>query len=491
MEISFEGGGAYPEIHVPQHPLGMGHPKNRGDVALRLNKDGEIDYTSVLGARKDVTVYMHAKDAMVVGQGEQDLARPDEDEIRKTTDATRAALEKITQGKLQASQPSAPVAKPDAPQFIKYTPSQQQAAFNPAIKQRVIRMVSMPVDPLEPPKFKAGKAPRAPPSPPAPVLHSPPRKVTPQEQAQWKIPPCISNWKNPRGYTIPLDKRLAADGRSLQDVHINDNFAKLTESLYLAERIAREEIEKRNAMQNMILQKKNQAKEEQLRQMAQQARLGRMAGIPQPPAAATGANTAPLAKSAASAMPQTAPSAAPVDTDPLAMAGKAERDILREERRRDRDRERRRGRHAEEESRDGDKRPRLGRTRERDISEKIALGQGAGVSQDSMYDQRLFNQQEGLSHGFGSDEDYQVFSKPLLNGSSTARLYRPSREGDPSGHGRPIAFEKDPDEADPFGLESLMQEARRGGDKQGSSSRGSHATSRKYDSGPSFGRRRQ
>lgn len=25
----------------------------------------------------------------------------------------------------------------------------------------------------------------------------------------WKIPPCISNWKNIKGYTIPLDKRRA------------------------------------------------------------------------------------------------------------------------------------------------------------------------------------------------------------------------------------------------------------------------------------------
>ena len=50
-------------------------------------------------------------------------------------------------------------------------------------------------------------------------------------QADWKIPPSISNWKNPKGYTIPLDKRLAADGRGLQEVQINDNFAKLSEAL--------------------------------------------------------------------------------------------------------------------------------------------------------------------------------------------------------------------------------------------------------------------
>ena len=49
-------------------------------------------------------------------------------------------------------------------------------------------------------------------------MHSPTRKVTVKEQQDWKIPPCISNWKNQKGYTIPLDKRLAADGRGLQQV---------------------------------------------------------------------------------------------------------------------------------------------------------------------------------------------------------------------------------------------------------------------------------
>lgn len=139
--------------------------------------------------------------------------------------------------------------------------------------------------------------PRGPGSPPVPVMHSPPRPLTVKDQQDWKIPPCISNWKNakvrgrgwgggwgggdlgpaafkvrlrwvlkhrpltlspclpyplvthsptsapplpPRfsrplqGYTIPLDKRLAADGRGLQEVAINDNFAKFTEALYIA-----------------------------------------------------------------------------------------------------------------------------------------------------------------------------------------------------------------------------------------------------------------
>jgi hypothetical protein len=56
------------------------------------------------------------------------------------------------------------------------------------------------------------------------------------------IPPCISNWKNAKGYTIPLDKRLAADGRGVQKITINDNFARLSEALFVADRHARSEV---------------------------------------------------------------------------------------------------------------------------------------------------------------------------------------------------------------------------------------------------------
>ena len=55
-------------------------------------------------------------------------------------------------------------------------------------------------------------------------------QVTVHDQQSWKIPPCVSNWKNARGYTIPLDKRLAADGRGLQEQTVNNNFATLVRS---------------------------------------------------------------------------------------------------------------------------------------------------------------------------------------------------------------------------------------------------------------------
>jgi SNW domain-containing protein 1 len=59
------------------------------------------------------------------------------------------------------------------------------------------------------------RIPRGPGSPPATINHSPPRKLTAKDMNDWKIPPCISNWKNAKGYTIPLEMRISADGRTL------------------------------------------------------------------------------------------------------------------------------------------------------------------------------------------------------------------------------------------------------------------------------------
>ena len=145
----------------------------------------------------------------------------EEDEALAATAArTSAALAVLVSAKIAVAQPKQLPPKPKEPEYIKYTPTQQGAAFNSGASQRIIRMVEAPVDPLEPPKFRFKRVPRGAGSPPVPVLHSPPRAETRQDQADWKIPPCISNWKNAKGYTIPLDKRLAADGRGLQETQV-------------------------------------------------------------------------------------------------------------------------------------------------------------------------------------------------------------------------------------------------------------------------------
>ena len=80
-------------------------------------------------------------------------------------------------------------------------------------------------------------------------------------------------------------------------------------------------------------------------------------------------------------------------------SGERERDDLRDERHRDRARQRNIDRAAPE------RRSKLERGRERDVSEQIALGipaKTAGASGEGLFDSRLFNQSRGLSSGNNS-----------------------------------------------------------------------------------------
>jgi SNW domain-containing protein 1 len=220
-------------------------------------------------------------------------------------------------------------------------------------------------------------------------MHSPTRKVTVKEHQEWKIPPCISNWKNAKGYTIPLDKRLAADGRGLQQVHINEKFSQFAEALHIADRKAREAVEMRAQMEKKIAQKEKEKKEDNLRKLAQKAREER-AGI----------------------------RVGPGDDE------SAERDEIRHDRHKDRQRDKNIQRAAP------DKRSRLERERERDISEQVALGMANPRSSatEVQFDQRLFNQSKGVGTGFGEEDDYAVYDKPWRSaGALAANLYRPSR----------------------------------------------------------------
>lgn len=88
----------------------------------------------------------------------------------------------------------------------------------------------------------------------------------------WRVPPCISNWRNSNGYTIPLHMRLSADGRTLQHNTINEHFADIVDSLYIAERQARSELEERAKIQKSVQYKEYLKKEEELRSAAVRAR---------------------------------------------------------------------------------------------------------------------------------------------------------------------------------------------------------------------------
>jgi SNW domain-containing protein 1 len=202
-------------------------------------------------------------------------------------------------------------------------------------------------------------------------------------------------------YTIPLDKRLAADGRGLIEPQINDAFAKLSQALYLAERKAREEVAKRAALEKELGLQEKKKREEELRQKAQQARMERAA----------------IAREKVKEG----------ETEEERKA-REERERLLEERRRERERE-----HRLEQSRA--KKAKSLRDAERDITEKIALGQTVPRSMEGIYDQRLFNQTQGIDSGFGDDEAYNIYDKPLFGGGREAALYKAPTKADTEQYG--------------------------------------------------------
>jgi SNW domain-containing protein 1 len=486
-------GGAFPERHVAHYPLNMGKEttnKSQGSLALQVDSVGKLRFDAIArqGNAKDKVVYTKLSDMKEkpFREDDEDLRRPDADEINALTERTRLALEKITHSKVSVALPVQRVEKQDAPQYIRYTPSQQNVAFNSGASERIIRMVDAQKDPMEPPRFQINqKIPRGPPSPPAPVLHSPTRKVSFKEQQEWRIPPCISNWKNDKGYSIPLDKRLATDGRGLQQVHINENFANLAETLYIAERKSREAVEMRSGLEKKLAQKEKEEKEDRMRRLALKARNDRQ-GI--------------------TIMGQ---------EDEEMKEDVKERYELRRERQDERRQKWAQTRNAE------DKRGKNKEASDRDISEKIALNLpdtrgakgGAGVT---AFDHRLFDGTKGLDSGSGlNDENYAVYDNPWRKSESNGQsIYRPRKDldseicgvdlnklisknrfmpnrgffgteggagGSSGGHRRdgPVQFEpsrlnavvaagSDGDKEDPFGLGQFLDEAKRGQKRGGS-----------------------
>ncbi|KAJ4488444.1 pre-mRNA-processing protein 45 [Lentinula aciculospora] len=414
-------GGAFPECHVAQYPLEMGRKKasSGNTLALQVDSEGNVRFDAIAhqGQRPDKIIQSQFKDLVPLAKrkdlddSDRQMERPSEDEVQATADKTRAALEKLVNGKIKAAQPKNVPDSQGKTSFIRYTPGQQNGD---GLKQRIIKMSEIVEDPLEPPRFKHKKIPRGPPSPPPPVLRSPPRKATAAEQKEWMIPPCISNWKNNKGFTIPLDKRLAADGRGLQDVHINDNFAKFSEALFVADRHAREEVRQRSLMQQKLAQKEKASKEENLRMLAQRAREERNGSAPKPTAASQAALKSSLAAYGSESDSDGRSGSESEDSAEDEEARKI-RDEMRRDKRREREREMRMSNMGQEQ-----RAKQLARQQNRDISEKVALGLAKPtLSKESMLDSRLFNQ-ESLSGDFGNDESYNLYDKPLFHGSTAA-----------------------------------------------------------------------
>ncbi|RMD41152.1 hypothetical protein DV735_g4006, partial [Chaetothyriales sp. CBS 134920] len=460
----FGDGGAFPEVPVAQYPLDMGkkgQATKSNALAIQVDAEGKVKYDAIArrGHNDDRVIHSSFKDLIPLRQrsdaGDISLDRPDAETVAASTERTKLALEKLVAGAVAAQKPKNIKGTTDRPEatYVRYTPANQMGDRSKK-NDRIFKIVQKQQDPMEPPKFKHKKIPRGPPSPPPPVMHSPPRKLTAEDQEAWKIPPPVSNWKNPKGYTVPLDKRLAADGRALQDVTINDKFAQFAEALFTADRHAREEVRLRAQMQQKLAEKEKLAKEEHLREMARKAREERQAAL----ARDSGPSRRRRSRSRSSYSDRSSSSYSSGrsrsrsrtprydrdDNDNEQDAAYKEREAARRERREAAERKLRQSRMGAE------KRTQvLAREQNRDISEKVALGLAKpSQNAETMYDSRLFNQTSGFNSGFNEDQPYD---KPLFAAQEAAnRIYRPTAG--------PVVFEKDKD--DPFGIDAMIGEVK-------------------------------
>ncbi|XP_026413011.1 SNW/SKI-interacting protein A-like [Papaver somniferum] len=439
----FGDGGAFPEIPVAQYPLGMGRKDGQAKLGskilpLTVDAQGNVAFDAIVRQNENASKIVYASHIDLVPKvlkaGGHEPEQSDEElqkEIEETTQSTKAALEKIVNDNLSGAQPKNAVASQSSDtQLIQYTPSGQSAAFNSGAKKRLVKLANIQRDPLEPLKFRHKKVPRGSGSPPVPVMHSPPRQLTVKDYQDFKIPPCISNWKNPKGYTIPLDKRLAADGRGLQEVQINDNFAKLAEALYVAEEKARESVAMRSKVHKEMLLKEQQRKELELRALAQKARSERKIGGAPPPLSVSLPTPDRIMSDRGEDIQENDRESREEREERL------KREKIREERKRERERERR----LEAKDAATGKKSKIIRDRDRDVSEKVALGMantGAATrGGEIMYDQRLFNQDKGMDSGFATDDQYNLYDKKLFTAQNTiSTLYKPRKDTDSEMYG--------------------------------------------------------
>ena len=98
----------------------------------------------------------------------------------------------------------------------------------------LVHVAEKRVDPLDPSRFRNRKPVPLQKEDPTPILTTPEVKLTEEEERYWSVPSCVSNWKNPEGYVIPMDKRVGTDARRFEQPKISDGFTAFTRALEAA-----------------------------------------------------------------------------------------------------------------------------------------------------------------------------------------------------------------------------------------------------------------
>ena len=211
---------------------------------------------------------------------------------------------------------------------------------------------------------------------------------------------------NPKGLVIPLDIRLANDGRNLREYKANKNFAKFADILALTEKNVRKEIEDRNKIAQSIQIAAAMKKEQELKEAAKQARMERKSFNK---------------NNNSSSIIYTLDNSDIINKnreDNYILNNKRKRSISSEEEEEKERKERNELRELRKKEIEYERRQELIKKYEnegRDINDKILLGQNNMINNNNVIDSRLYELEGGIENPFDYNEDVQVYDKPLFN----------------------------------------------------------------------------
>ena len=343
------------------------------------------------------------------------LKKPSEESTLENIYNTKKALEKLSNHRIKTYQSfktnnlniDSNKSNQLCYKYINYQFDSPNNVNNSSKNSHLIKLVALPVDPLSNIKYRHHKIPLSNTNEKnfVPVLQSPSKPLSLEEQKKWKIPPCVNMSNNPKGLVIPLDIRLANDGRNLREYKANKNFAKFADILALTEKNVRKEIEDRNKIAQSIQIAAAMKKEQELKEAAKQARMERKSFNK---------------NNNSSSIIYTLDNSDIINKnreDNYILNNKRKRSISSEEEEKER-KERNELRELRKKEIEYERRQELIKKYEnegRDINDKILLGQNNMINNNNVIDSRLYELEGGIENPFDYNEDVQVYDKPLFN----------------------------------------------------------------------------
>ena len=352
------------------------------------------------------------------------LQKPSEESTLQNIYNTKKALEKLSNHRIKTYQSFKTNSLTSESnknnnlcyKYINYQFDSNNNNPNSKPNSHLIKLVALPVDPLSNLKYRHHKIPLSNTNEKnfVPVLQSPPTPLSLEEQKKWKIPPCVNMSNNPKGLVIPLDIRLANDGRNLREYKANKNFAKFADILALTEKNVRKEIEDRNKIAQSIQIAAAMKKEQELKEAAKQARMERNSLNNYTNSNKSYNNNSNMIYS--------------LDTSDILSNKKEEKNFLKNKRERSINeeeikeiKERNELREIRKKEIEYERRIEIMKKYEkegRDVNDKVLLGQNNIINNNNVIDSRLYEVEGGIENPFDYEEDCEVYDKPLFNGKN-------------------------------------------------------------------------